>query len=180
VLSHASRQPRVWLIFNVRQKIMMSVYYDRVSWISGVAFLVAFVITLWPSRKTICLASILWAVGSLADAGLSAFSMYAQGGISFAFSTHGGFPLFALVLPLLSLSSIVSAGVLLLPRVSKEKARKGALVIFLIALPLVVVVPWLAYFRQGMHRFPFGIGWLGMPLLWFRIRELTDKNEEKA
>lgn len=159
---------------------MMSVYYDRVSWISGIAFIAAFLLTLWPSKTKLSAAGVLWFVGALAEHGLSAFSMYVQGGISFAFSTSSGFPLFALVLPLLSLSSVVTAGVMLLPRISKERARKSALCIFLVVLPVVVVVPWLTYLHQGMHRFPFGIGWLGLPLLWFRIRELIDTNERTA
>ncbi len=92
-----------------------------------------------------------------------------------------GFPLIFAIVPVLRISGIIAAGILLLPRVPKEKARKGAITVFLFVLPLLFLVPEFANYRPGMPlRFPFGIGWLGVPLLWFRIREFADKYEERA
>ena len=46
------------------------------------------------------------------------------GGISDALSMSGVFPLFVALLPLLGILSNIVAGILLLPRIQKEKARK--------------------------------------------------------
>lgn len=148
----------------------MQVYNMRVSWVSGIAFFIAFILTFWPSRTRLTVASILWVIGVFAITGLSAYGQFEQGGIAYAFGApSSGFPLFAWLLPLLSIVFAMAESILLFPWIEQERALGLGKILFLIVVPAYLLFASLPYIRFG---FPIGISWLGFPLLWFRIREL--------
>ena len=151
---------------------MMQAYYVRISWVSGFAFLTAFFLTFWPSRSRMTFAAVLWSAGTLAIAGFSAYSMFLRGGIAYAFSSSGGFPLFAWLIPLVELSLAVTESILLFPQIPQEQALRLGRVLFLTVVPVIVFLVSLPQMMEShFWRFPLGIEWLGLPLLWFRIRE---------
>ena len=149
----------------------MQVYFMRVSWVSGIAFFAAFLLTFWPSRARMTIAAALWSIGMLSIAGLSAYDMFLRGGIAYAFSASGGFPLFAWLIPLLGLALALTESVFLFPQMQQERALRLGRVLWLAGVPAFVLLTSLPYMRQGVWQFPLGIQWLGYPLLWFRIRE---------
>lgn len=144
----------------------------RVSWVSGIAFLIAFVLTFWPSRQRMTIAAALWAVGMLSFTGLTAYDLFLRGGIAYAFSSPSSdFPLFAWLVPLVSLGLAITESVLLFPQVPQDRALRVAKVLFLAVVPTFIVLTSLPYMQPGLWQFPLGMHWLGYPLLWFRIRE---------
>lgn len=151
---------------------MMQVYYMRVSWVSGIACFAAFLLTFWPSRHRMTTAAVLWVIGMLSITGLTAYGQFMQGGISYAFSSpSSSFPLFAWLIPLLSVALAVAESVLLFTWIEQALALRIGKILFLVVVPAYLLLASLPYARMGFWQFPVGITWLGFPLLWFRIRE---------
>jgi hypothetical protein len=160
---------------------MMQIYYMRVSWISGIAFFLAFLLTFWPSRSRMTVGAALWMVGILSITGMSAYNMFQGGSISYAFSPSGNFPLFGWLIPLVSLLLAITESILLFPWISQELAIRLGRVLFLVIVPAFVLLTSLPYIHQGgFWQFPLGISWLGYPLLWFRIREKQDDRSKRS
>lgn len=150
---------------------MMQVYWMRVNWISGIAVFVAFVLTFWPSRFRMIIAATLWATGILAIVGLRAYDFLLRGGIGYAFSATTGFPLYAWLIPLISLLLAITECVLLFPWIPQQGALRIGTFLFLTLVPAFYVFQSLQFSPPGHWRFPLGFEWVGYPLLWFRIRE---------
>jgi len=150
----------------------MQVYYLRASWVSGIACFAAFFLTFWPSRHRMTAAAVLWVIGMLSNTGVIAYDQFISGGISYAFSpSSSSFPLFAWLVPLLSVGLAVAESVLLFTWIEQGRALLIGKILFLAVVPGYVVLASLPYARMGFWHFPVGICWLGFPLLWFRIRE---------
>lgn len=151
----------------------MGVYYARAAWITGIAFFVAFLLTLWPNRFRILTAAILWDVGMLANQGILAYDTFLRGGIAYAFNTSGGFPVFGYLFPLVNLTLALWLSALLFPGVSQARALFVGKILLLVVWPAFVLLQWWPQqSRGGLHFFPLGTMWLIYPVLWFRIREL--------
>lgn len=149
-------------------------------WFSGIAYLVAFLFTLWPSRTRLNLAAVFWAFGALTPAGFMVFRLKDFHLMEVVLLSHNPIPILWWLSPILDLFCFVIAGYLLLPRVSKAAARKGALWIFLVVMPVMIILRWPATDNSSRFTFPFNLTWLGVPLLWFRIRELRDSDRPDA
>ncbi len=160
----------------------MGVYYERVSWISGTALLIAFLLTFWPNRTRILIAAALWSFGMLITAGLSAYDAFLRGGIAYAFNASSGFPLGGLLIPMASLALAAAQSLLLFPVVSQNRALFLGKILLLVIWPALILLQWLPQqSRHSFHFFPFGTLWLGYPLLWFRIREnYAPKNQNPS
>jgi hypothetical protein len=150
---------------------MMQVYYNRVGWISGIAFFGAFLLTFWPSRLRMVVAAVLWTIGMLTITGLIAYSQSMQGAIAHAFNSSRAFPLFGWLAPLISIVLAVIECVLLFPWVKQKRALDVGKILFLAVVPAFLVLFAIPSWRESFSPFPLGIQWLGYPLLWFRIRE---------
>ncbi len=158
---------------------MMLVYYMRVTWVSGLAFLVAFILTFWPSRHRMIAAAIFWTIGIFAISGFHAYDMFARGAIGSAFSSSGPFPLFSWLVPVGSLGLAFTESVLLFPWIPRERALRIGRVIFLIILPPCLILLSLSSRTKDFWPFPLGVSALGYPLLWFRIREYSNDRNDK-
>ncbi|MBI5773120.1 MAG: hypothetical protein HZA89_05165 [Verrucomicrobia bacterium] len=157
---------------------MMQVYYQRVDWISGLALFAAFLLTFWPSRRRLSVAAVLWVVGSFAIHGIRGYDMLSRGGIAYASSPpSSSFPLFSWFIPLSSLVMVTAASALLATQFEQKKALKLGRILFLVIWPTLTLLLALPEWLQAGERHPLGIrwplglGWIGTPLLWFRIRE---------
>lgn len=155
---------------------MMGVYFERVSWISGIALFLALLLTLWPTRTRVKIAAILWCVGGISIYGLTAYSTFLQSAIAFSFSSRPDFPLLAWLIPALIVSVPLTGAILLFPWIGKSRAMNIAKIIFLIVWPLLMLLMTMPAWRHGMKRSFFSPEWICYVVLWFRIRELMPQS----
>lgn len=155
--------------------------------IASVAFVIAFILTLWPSRSRLAASAVLYVIGFLS--GIT-FSVYFTGGFAWSISSLSRMStesspvlilLLGLVRPAFAVGYALGAAVLLWPSIPQEKAlRLGKLLHLAVGLPAA----GLAGLRPlSPVASAFGVGWLVYVLLWFRIREgyvtfLSSRNSE--
>lgn len=142
------------------------------SWIAASAFILAFLLTLWTSPLKNTLGMALWTIGALSFYGVYIAPLFLKQPPGF--EQRGTW-----IVPLVCLLSVIAASALFQKRVPSGIARVGGLVVFLAVFPAVAVLIWLPTFKLGMHLAPFGMETLGVGILWFRIREIADQNENR-
>ena len=149
---------------------MIQIYFTCVSWISGITFFVAFLLTFWPSRARVLTAAALWTVATFVLVGFSSYWIIWGANFGYAFNHSAGFPLFGWLLPLSTVAFALAESCLLFPWVFQSRALFLGRIIYLLVAPLCAII---LYLRQSEHNLPFPLGaeWLGHTLLWFRIRE---------
>jgi hypothetical protein len=142
---------------------------------ASIALTVAFILTLWPGRRRLAAAAVLYAMGVLSGI---AFSVYFTGGFAWTVSGLSGMgtdssPVLILLAGLLrtalAIVYAVGAAALLWPSIGQEKAlRFGKLLHLAVGLPAAALA---GLCPLSPLAFAFGVGWLVYALLWFRIRE---------
>ncbi|HTI98999.1 MAG TPA: hypothetical protein VL527_08955 [Dongiaceae bacterium] len=138
-------------------------------WIVGITFLVAFVLTFWRGRQVAQTAAAMFCVGTLAQLGALADRYFEIWVINSGSNDVAA--VLGLFVAVWCVCYALGAAALLWPAIPQRKA-----VIFGYWLHLVFLLPLLIFFMVGIMEhvyrfFPFEIGWLVYPLLWFRIRE---------
>jgi hypothetical protein len=144
------------------------------TWTAGLAFIGAIIITFWPSRRTLFVASALWAIGALAELFPKGHALVFGGYMAYAFDSSDGFSLIAWLVPSLQVAALVIATVALLPSTSARVSRRSGLIAFLIYTTSLLLSHRFAF------GFPFGPTYLFLPLLWLKIRAEIDANHQSA
>lgn len=147
-----------------------------ISCVAITAFFTAFVLTFWPSRVRLVFAAIFYGIGIVACLSPYAYLHFAQG----ATWTLGRFPTLEWLLPILFLCFAVVAALLLWPIVPRKIAFKYGIVLFFVIAPILIFLKLLPEYLQ-FHRalYPFDLTWLLYAILWFRIRETYQKQENQ-
>ena len=142
---------------------------------ASILFIVAFILTLWPGRRRLATAGVLYAVGVLAGMTFSVYFYVGFARIIFGMSSMSVanspvvMALAGLIWPTCAVGYAAGAIALLWPSISQEKAlRRGKLLHLVIGLPLAL---WVGISPPSPFASAFGVGWLVYALLWFRIRE---------
>jgi hypothetical protein len=145
----------------------------RSTWLAGILFFAALILTCWPRRCCSIWAAVLYAVGILVRLGLLAYAFIIRVGIGYGASDSGApnrIALWGLTIPVGLVVYAVAASALLWPTVSQEKALLLGKILHLCFFPpLVLFLLFLSQPAFGPH--PFELAWLVYPVLWFRIRE---------
>jgi hypothetical protein len=152
---------------------MLTLYVVRSTWVAGVAFFAALVLTFWPRRWCSVLAAILYSAGILTRLGILGYSFFMMVGISYGLSDSGSpnrLALWGLIIPVGLMVYAVAASVLLWHKISQEKALLFGKILHLCFFPPLVLFLLVAT-RPPFAPHPFELAWLVYGLLWFRIRE---------
>jgi hypothetical protein len=146
---------------------------------ASMAFIVAFAFTIWPGRKRLVAAAIIYVIGILNGMAFRALLIPSFANIVSGLSRMNVsndatlIKVLGMIWPAWLFIYALSASALLWPQIAQEKAlRLGTIVHFAIGLP-----PALSYGVSNISPVgtAFGVGWLVYALLWFRIRESYSK-----
>jgi hypothetical protein len=139
--------------------------------VAGVVFITAFILTLWPGRRRLVTAAVLYAVGLLACMGCFAYFTGGFTWMMYGMSDTGSPKPIAFVGLIWPIWAVGYAGVaiaFLWPSISQKKALWwGKIVHLVIGFPFIATHT----FGGSDHAPVFEVGWLVYALLWFRIRE---------
>lgn len=152
----------------------MNSYQSQVvaSWVQGVAWTAALFLSVWPTRKRLGIAALLWFVGSLVASGTHGYSLIAGVAFMTSFSSRP-FPLSAILFPLVSFGLIWIEAALLRPSVRKETAMRVGRILLLGVSPALQLLPSVISISRGVFQSPLDAEWLAPVLLWFLIRLQT-------
>ena len=155
---------------------ILSLTKTLVPWASGIGLFVAFLLTFWAARAVLIFAAVLWAIGVLSATGWEAYGLFFQGQMAYAFG-GGRFPVFAWLVPLISVVLAVVESALLFPWVPQKRALWIGKILFLLVVPAMILVKAFPRVGHPFYLYSLGVSWLAYPLLWFRIREkLNDRS----
>jgi hypothetical protein len=152
---------------------MLNLLVVRSTWMAGVAFFTALLLTFWPRRWCSVLAAILYSAGILTRLGIAGYSFFMMVRISYGLSDSGSpnhLALWGLIIPVGLIVYAVVASVLLWPKVSQGSALLFGKILHLCFFPPLVLFLLFAT-RPPFGPHPFELAWLVYPVLWFRIRE---------
>lgn len=163
---------------------MLRYYLDRVSWIVGITFLTAFVLTFWRGRVISRLAAALYSVGTLVGNGFTIWAWVMVVWINFhltdAPSVDYGALWIALILPAAVALYTLGAVILLWRGISQRKALRLGKILHLIVLPLFLLVMMAgSLFSRGGLAAPWASSFI-CALMWFRIRERYETERENC
>jgi|JI10StandDraft_1071094.scaffolds.fasta_scaffold180141_2 hypothetical protein len=140
------------------------------SWIQGLTWIAVLLLTLWPTRRRLTVASVLWLLASLLKSGSAGYSLFVGVAMVMSYSSRS-FPVLAWLLPLVSLGVVFAEASLLRSSVRPDAAMRVGRILLLVVDPALQLVPHVGSFLRGIPDFPLGVVWLVPVLLWFRIRE---------
>jgi hypothetical protein len=152
---------------------MLPLYMVRSTWLVGIVFFAALVLSCWRRPWSSISAAVLYALGILIRLGFLAYAFTVRVEIGYGASDSGSAnsaALWGLVVPVGLSVYAVAATVLLWPTVSQEKALLLGKILHLCFFPPLVL--FLLFISQpAFAPHPFELSWLVYPVLWFRIRE---------
>ena len=129
----------------------------RAGLLASAVFFVAFILTLWPSRRQVSIAAVLYCAGIFINMG--AFAYYSWLTVRMA----------GLIWPVWAIAYAAGAAILLWPSILQKKALTFGKILHLVfgLIPMTV---------QAVHMTPFyattfEVFWFIYALLWLRIRE---------
>ncbi len=138
------------------------------------AFFTAFVLTFWPNRVRLVLAAILYGIGIIVCLSPYAYAHFAKG----ATWTFGRFPVLEWLWPILLLCFAFAATLLLWPVIPQKIALKCGMALFFIIAPILMFLKLLPDYLQFHQQLgPLDLTWLLYAILWFRIREASQKQK---
>jgi hypothetical protein len=144
----------------------------QTSVLAGIIFSISFILTLWPGRRRLMTAAVLYCVGILVAMGFIVYFTCILVWMGYGLSDSGRpntIALLGLIWPIWATAYPIIAIIFLWPSIPQKKALLwGKVVHVVIGLPIIVATHALnrATFAYGLE-----VGWLTYTLLWFRIRE---------
>jgi hypothetical protein len=144
----------------------------QTSLLAGIIFSISFILTLWPGRRRLIAAAVLYSAGILITMGFIVyyicFFMRMIYGLSDSGHANNISPL-GLIWPMWAIAYPCLAIAFLWPSIAQKRALWwGKIVHLAIGLPIIIATHALnrTTFAYGLE-----VGWLAYALLWFRIRE---------
>jgi hypothetical protein len=163
---------------------MNSTFFYFAERIDAVAFFVAFVLTVWPSRARLIVASSLYVVGMFFIMGLFTYSTFNIARMLIGLSDSGSsnpIALIAYVIPITGGVYAITASALLLPAIPQKRAMRLGMILHLIVLPILVALLSVHGAPPVLRSvYPTDLKWLAFGLLWFRIRESYERPPNKT
>jgi hypothetical protein len=143
--------------------------------VASLAFFVAFILTLCPSRKRIYGAAILFTFGTWISLGILAKNYSIMALIAYGASDSGSLNtagLFWLLLPVTAMAYAWIVPIFLWPSIPQATAMRYGKILNLILIPLLIALLFIrAYVETRGYFLGDQLKWLVYPLMWFRIRE---------
>lgn len=143
--------------------------------VASVILIAAFILTLWPGRKRLATAAVLYVVGIMSGLSFTVYFYIDRAQMLYGLSSMSvsGSPVAIAVVeairPIAVVGYAFAASALLWPSIPQQKALRGGKIVHLgIGLPLAMLA---SLTPLSSATFAFGVGWLVYSLLWFRIRE---------
>ena len=110
------------------------------SWVQGLSWTAALYLTVWPTRKRLGGAALLWFIGSLVASGTQAYALLAAVAFMTSFSSRS-FPLSAILIPFVSFGLVWIEAALLRPSVRQETALRVGRILLLGVSPALQLLP---------------------------------------
>ena len=139
------------------------------SWVQGLSWTAALYLTVWPTRKRLGGAALLWFIGSLVASGTQAYALLAAVAFMTSFSSRS-FPLSAILIPFVSFGLVWIEAALLRPSVRQETAMRVGRILLLGVSPALQLLPVVFSISRGVSSSPLDAEWLAPVVLWFLIR----------
>lgn len=144
---------------------------ERAAVVGSLALISAFMLTLWPGKRRLTVAAVLYGVGVLASMAPSIYHGFLLVRISYGLTDSDPNPiaLVWLIWPLWAVSYPVAAAALLWPSIPQEKAlRWGKFLHIAIGLPPMLIQ---ILSTSPVYAKAFGLSWVAYTVVWFCIRE---------
>jgi hypothetical protein len=147
-------------------------FFNLIGCIALVAFFTAFVLTFWPAKIRLRVASILYGIGIIASLSPYAYFRFIRG----VTNTFSSFPTLGWLLPIHFLCFAIAAALLLWPIVSPSAAFKSSIILFFVIAPILIFLKLLPEHIQfhGPMRF-LDPSWIVYAILWFRIHDASQR-----
>lgn len=139
------------------------------TWVQGLSWTAALFLALWPTRRRLGIAALLWLIGSLVSSGLQGYALLAGVALVTSFSSRS-FPLTGILFPLVSFGLIWVEAALLRPSVRQETALRVGRILLLGVGLVLRLLPAAVSIPRGVSQSPLDEEWLAPVLLWFLIR----------